>query len=243
MWAASWRWWDAFESKREKNIYCANDKDNFETLCLLFCRENNIELSKVSFPFQAGIPFNWCQLVRNKTCLWSWRDKTTLTFQNWTFDSQLQFVMLVESENYGEIRFHWSHGKMCCSFPLFISVDQIDFDQPIEDQGPFDLLFHKFTDKFGLAEEGCPEAIEHLRNLEVITNNWVTLRNCSSLWKKSRNTLFSTAVRSSILGRAAVRSPAYHHRAASTMMSALVSIKRSGISSRDTHSRILKCLC
>ncbi len=44
---------------------------------------------------------------------------------------------------------------------------QLDLERPLEEQGPFQLVLHKFTDKFGRAEEGDPDAICDLQKLEV----------------------------------------------------------------------------
>ncbi len=48
-----------------------------------------------------------------------------------------------------------------------IFIFQLDLERPLEEQGPFQLVLHKFTDKFGRAEEGDPDAINDLQKLEV----------------------------------------------------------------------------
>ena len=63
------------------------------------------------------------------------------------------------------------------SFKISVFFFQLDLDKPIEDQGPFDLVLHKFTDKFGAAAEGHEESVRHLQNLEVRIEE-VVLKSC-----------------------------------------------------------------
>uniref|UniRef100_A0A0B7BDI7 Inositol-tetrakisphosphate 1-kinase n=1 Tax=Arion vulgaris TaxID=1028688 RepID=A0A0B7BDI7_9EUPU len=48
-----------------------------------------------------------------------------------------------------------------------IDLIQIDLMQPMESQGPFDLLVHKFTDLFALAVEGDESSESAIKNLET----------------------------------------------------------------------------
>ena len=54
-----------------------------------------------------------------------------------------------------------------CSVLLEVSAVQIDLSQPVELQGPFDVIIHKITDLMVAADGGDEEASASVDRIEV----------------------------------------------------------------------------
>jgi hypothetical protein len=64
-------------------------------------------------------------------------------------------------------------GKICYEI-IIMSVTilciitlQLNFDEPLEAQGPFDIILHKLTDQLARTQEGSQEAVKHIDMVRV----------------------------------------------------------------------------
>jgi len=44
---------------------------------------------------------------------------------------------------------------------------QLDLDEPLEQQGPFDVIIHKLTDQIARSQSGCREAQQNIDRFQV----------------------------------------------------------------------------
>ena len=45
---------------------------------------------------------------------------------------------------------------------------QLDLDEPLEEQGPFDVIIHKLTDQIARSQSGCREAQQNIDRFQVV---------------------------------------------------------------------------
>ena len=52
------------------------------------------------------------------------------------------------------------HGDTCW---------QLNFDLPLEQQGPFDVILHKLTDQIARSPDGSPLTVKHMEAVQVVS--------------------------------------------------------------------------
>jgi len=50
---------------------------------------------------------------------------------------------------------------------VFVLTSQINFDEPLDSQGPFDVILHKLTDQLARTQDGSQEAVRHIEVVQV----------------------------------------------------------------------------